>query len=167
MRNESRCNGILTPLGCCALLFLALGFECRAAEEETPEWAEEGRNTLALYLGGAHSGGDNGFSVGLDYERRLNRRFGVGGVAEVTAGDFRAGIIALPLSWHPSKNLKLLVAPGVEVTPEDHSGELLVRLGGEYGFALGKGFEVAPALVFDFTREETTVVYGVNLARRF
>jgi hypothetical protein len=161
---------VVPPLGC-ALLSLALGSglgDCRAAEEQQdPEWAEEGRNELALFLGGARSGDENGFSVGLDYERRLNRRFGIGGVAESTGGDFRDGIVGIPLCWHPWKELKLLAAPGVEFAPSERSDEFLVRFGGEYGFDIGKGFEIAPSLYFDFTREERTVVLGASFAKRF
>jgi len=43
----------------------------------------------------------------------------------------------------------------------------LFRIGAEYGFAIGKGFEIAPALNFDFTDEETAVVYGLGFAKKF
>lgn len=131
------------------------------------EWAEEGRNDLGLFLGVTHARDGNGFSAGLDYERRLNRRFGIGGTIEYTGNDFREGIAVVSFNWHPWKELKLLVAPGIQVQVQDDSGNYLLRLGGEYGFGIGKGFEIAPALNFDFNREEIVTVFGLVFAKRF
>ena len=154
---------------CCASLMAASVVatpECRAAEKETEEWAEEGQNELGLFLGETRRDGEGGFSVGLDYERRLSRRIGIGGVLEHTGGDLRDGIAGVPVCWHPWRELKILIAPGVEFS-QDESDEFLVRLGAEYGFDVGKGFEIAPALNFDRTSGETSVVYGVSLAKSF
>jgi len=137
------------------------------AQGEAMEWAEEGRNDLGLFLGVTDSDGENGFSVGLDYERRLSRGFGIGGVIEYTGNDYRDGIVAASFNWHAWKELKLLAAPGVEVNRADGSDAFLFRIGAEYGFAIGKGFEIAPALNFDFTSDETSVVYGLSFARKF
>jgi hypothetical protein len=138
-----------------------------AAQGESEEWAEEGRNDLGLFLGDTYADGEHGFSVGLDYERRLSRRFGIGGVIEYTGSDLRDGIAAVSVNWHPWKELKLLAAPGVEVEREDGSDGFLFRIGAEYGFGIGKGFEIAPALNFDFTSDESSVVYGLSFARTF
>ena len=92
-------------VGLCASL--ALGPQpVRAAGEETTqgeseEWAEEGLNDLGLFLGVTHAYGESGFSVGLDYERRLSRRFGIGGVIEYTDNDFRDGIAAVSVKLAP------------------------------------------------------------------
>ena len=133
-----------TSIGCiaclCALLAMALAQQpIRAAGDESAqgkaeEWAEEGRNDLGLFLGVTDSDGDSGFSVGLDYERRLSRGFGIGGVIEYTGNDYRYGLVAASCRWHAWKELKLLAAP---------------------------------ALNFDFTTYETSVVYGLSFARTF
>jgi hypothetical protein len=166
-----------TSIGCiaclCALLAMvpasrparAAGDE--SAQDKGEEWAEDGRNDLSLFLGVTDSDGDKGFSVGLDYERRLSRGFGIGGVIEYTGNDYRDGVVAASFNWHAWKELKLLAAPGVEIDHADGSDAFLFRIGAEYGFAIGKGFEIAPALNFDFTSDETSVVYGLSFARKF
>jgi hypothetical protein len=63
--------------------------------------------------------------------------------------------------------LKILAAPGVEVEREDGSDGFLFRVGAEYGFGIGKGFEIAPALNFDFTSDETAIVWGLAFAKKF
>ena len=164
-----------TSIGCivclCVLLALApkpiRAADDEAAQGEAEEWAEEGFNDLSLFLGVTSADGENGFSVGLDYERRLSRGFGIGGVIEYTGSDFRDGIAAVSFNWHPWKELKVLAAPGVEVERADGSDAFLFRIGAEYGIAIGRGFEVAPALNFDFTSDDTAVVYGVSFAKSF
>ena len=127
---------------------------------------EESRNELGWFLGAAFSEGESAASIGIDYERRLSRRFGVGGLAEYTGGDFRDGILGVPFTWHVRRELKVYAAAGMEF---DRGGEdfFLIRLGAGYGFDLGKGLEVAPAVNIDFTSEETTLVLGASLAWGF
>jgi hypothetical protein len=85
-----------TSIGCiaclCVLLAMALAPQpIRAAGDESAQgkaedWAEEGRNDLSLFIGVTRAGGESGLGLGLDYERRLSRRFGIGGVIEYTGG---------------------------------------------------------------------------------
>lgn len=147
-----------------ALILTGMGAEKVMAEEETEE---EGRNELALFLGGTHTSEDDAFSVGLDYEYRVNRLFGIGGVVEYTGADFRDWIVGLPLCLHPWRELKVFLAPGVDFDRPDGETYFLLRVGTEYGFAIGNGFEIAPALNVDFTSEETALVYGLSFARKF
>ena len=67
-----------------------------AEGENAAEWAEEGRHELGLFLGVTDKKGDTGFSAGLDYEYRLSRRFGIGGLLEYTGSDFRDGVVGVP-----------------------------------------------------------------------
>lgn len=152
-------------LGLCALL--ALAPQSVRAKEAEEEWAKEGRNEIGPYLGFASAGGDHGLSVGLDYERRLTRRFGIGAVLEYTSGDFREGLAAVSFDWHPWKELKLFVAPGIEVDREDGTNGALLRLGAEYGLAIAERMEIAPGVAVDFSDENTTVVIGAVLAWKF
>jgi hypothetical protein len=135
--------------------------------EDAVEWAEEGRHELGLFLGVTDKKGDTGFSVGLDYEYRLSEMFGIGGFLEYTGSDFRDGIVGVPFYVHPWKELKLVAAPGVEIEAEDGSESFLVRVGAEYGFGIGRGFEIAPALYLDFTSEDVAIVAGAAIARSF
>jgi hypothetical protein len=136
--------------------------------EEAAEWAEEGRHGLGLFLGVTAKEGDAGPSTGIDYEYRLNEMFGIGGVLELTFADFREGIAGVPIYWHAWRELKLVVAPGIEFTPPlDGTGEFLLRVGGEYGFGAPRGFDIAPALYFDFTSKAAAYVFGATVAKTF
>ena len=138
-----------------------------AEHENGEEWAEEGRHELGLFLGITTKEGETGVSVGLDYEYRLSRLFGIGGVAEYTGADFREGLLGVPFYWHAWKELKLVAAPAVEIEPAERSGEFVVRLGGEYGFPVRSGTEIAPALYFDVSSEDVAVVVGATVATSF
>ena len=150
----------------CALLLFAT-WPVHAEQDSTDEWATEGRNELGPYLGFASASGDHGLSVGLDYERRLTRLFGVGVVLEYTDGDFRDGLAAISFDWHVWKELKIFAAPGIEVEREDGSSGALLRLGVDYGFPIAPRLEIVPAAAIDFSDENTTVVLGAVLAWKF
>jgi hypothetical protein len=60
-----------------------LAGESGAGDREKPEWAEEGRNEIAIFLGVTEAQDfERGFSVGVEYERRLSRLVGIGAAAE-------------------------------------------------------------------------------------
>lgn len=73
------------------------------------------------------------FTLGLDYEYRLNRRWGIGALIDYAGGDFRSWVAGVPLFLHPGGGWKLLVAPGFE-DKEDEDREFLVRAGVLYDF---------------------------------
>jgi len=151
-----------------AMLTILAAGKCFAAEEGKPaDRTVEERNDLGLFLGGTHTSDEDGFSVGIDYERRLSHLFGIGGVIEYTAGDVREGVSVLPFVWHAWKELKLVGAPGTWFSSGSASDEIMLRLGGEYGFEIGRGYELAPGLFFDLTQEETAIVYGASFAKSF
>ena len=137
-----------------------------ASPGDTEDWARDGRNELGIFAGVTSGAGDVGPSLGLDYEYRLNRHFGIGGFIELTGADFRDGVIGVPFFWHVWGDLTLLAAPGVEIESDSSSASALLRLGGEYGFEMGKGWEVVPGLYFDFS-DDTVVVYGLNFTMKF
>jgi hypothetical protein len=130
------------------------------------EWARGGRNELGIFAGVASGGGDVGPGLGLRYEYRLSRRFGIGGLVELTGADSRDGVVGLPFFWHVREELKVLAAPGVEFEPDGSSTSALVRVGGEYGFEMTRGWKVAPGLFVDFG-DETVVVYGLTFTLGF
>jgi hypothetical protein len=108
---------------------------------------------------------EEAFTLGLDYEYRLNRRWGVGALIDFAGGDFRSWVAGMPVFLHPGRGWKLLLAPGVE-DKEDEDGEFLVRVGVLYDFEVGR-FTIAPALQVDFVDDEEVLVYGVNIGKGF
>ena len=157
------------------LVFLLLGVAqppVRAEPAETgakerPEWAEDGRDELAVFVGVTDVAGDPGPSLGLDYEHRFMRLFGLGATVEYTSADLRDWLLAVSFNWHVWKELKLFAAPGAELEKKDGSDSFVLRLGVEYGFDIGKKWEVAPALNVDFTSDDTAIVIGAGFARKF
>jgi len=138
-----------------------------AREGSGPQWAEDGRNEIAIYLGITDVAGDSGPSLGLDYEYRFSRLFGLGGTIEWTGADLRDGLVVVSFDWHVWKEMKVFIAPGVEIEGRDGSDLFAVRIGIEYGFDIGKGWEVAPGLSFDFTSEDTALVVGAAFGTKF
>ena len=112
-----------------------------------------------------HGHSETGFSVGLDYEFRFVRRWGVGGVLEgVLFSDVRDLVFAVPLSWHPIDALKLSAGPGLET--DGHHNEFLFRFSMAYGFEVWK-YSLSPELAVDITEEAETLVFGLSFGRGF
>ena len=164
------------------LLTLTLAFvpvaaadEHGAAEEEHSEGEHHDfhRNHLSFFLGvtdgrEAEGGGeeDAADTLGLDYERRLTRVFGVGLLLEFVGGDQREGVVGIPVTFHAGRAAKFLLAPGVERNLEIDDYEFLVRVGFAYDFEVGR-ITLAPALNVDLVDGEQIYVYGVNIGWGF
>jgi hypothetical protein len=161
-------RGILVLLALLGLTQpLIWGESGESGDDSGPEWAKDGRNELAVFVGVTDADGDSGGSLGIDYEYRLGPLFGIGGTIEYTGADVREGVVAVSFDWHVWRELKVFVAPGAEIELEDGSDEFLVRVGIEYGFDIGKGWEAAPAVNFDVTSDEDAIVLGVSFGRKF
>ncbi|MEH6593591.1 MAG: hypothetical protein V7746_25210 [Halioglobus sp.] len=154
-----------------SLLLLFSVFSSLVLAEDRNGTAVEGhgehfhKNMAGVVVGITHGGRrKNGPALGLEYERRFNDSFGVGGVIEYTGGDAEVWVAAIPFAYHTG-HWKFYVAPGVE--DGHHGTEELLRLGGEYAFELSSGWEVAPQLNVDFVDCEDVWVFGVLFARVF
>ena len=121
-------------------------------------------NLLALFVGVTYEGSsENGFALGIEYERRLNESFGVGVLAEHTFGDLDSWVYAVPFAFHTGR-WKFYVAPGVE--DGDQGSESLVRLGAEYAYEVG-AWEISPQLDVDLVDGEVVPVLGVTFGKGF
>ncbi len=134
-------------------------------------------------------GHDPEFTLGLDYERRLSLHWGVGGLIDYAGGDLRNTLFAVPVFWHPTRDWKIIAAPGIEFhsgrgstahgeggtgKSEGSQGEadedetyFLFRLGTTYHFHLTENWDVAPALFIDFVNGERVWVYGLGFSREW
>jgi hypothetical protein len=119
-------------------------------------------NLLAVFFGVTEEGREEGFAVGIEYERRLNKSFGIGLLAERT-GELDLNVYAIPFAFHAGA-WKLYAAPGIE--DGEHGSESLIRLGIEYGFEVGQ-FEIAPQLDVDFVDGEEVYVMGITIGKGF
>ena len=124
-------------------------------------------NAIGFFLGFAteEAGSrENGLALGVEYERRLNRQFGIGAIVEHTYGDLDVWVYAVSFAYHTG-SWRLYAAPGIEDT--HHGSEGMLRLGVEYGIPVG-GWEIAPQFDIDFVeREAEVLVIGVTFARGF
>ena len=73
----------------------------------------------------------------------------------------------MSFNFHVWKELKVFVATGAEIELADGGDDFLVRLGIEYAFDIGGKWEAAPAVNFDVTSDEDTIVIGVGFGRKF
>lgn len=122
-------------------------------------------HTLGVFIGDTTETRRNqGLTLGLEYEYRMNERFGVGAIFEHVAGDFDTNVVVLPVALHRGP-WKLYAGPGVEDSEEEGS-TFLMRVGLEYGFHFD-AYEVSPQIDVDFVDGEHLFIFGVTIARPF
>jgi hypothetical protein len=165
-RTKMPLKSTMCIVSCLLLITLIAG----PALSEEPGYShhEEGyenSNDVALFLGGSHHKNENGFSVGLDYEHRLNSILGVGGLVEYSAGDFDSWVVAAPLFVHPYGGFRLIFAPGFET--KESKSNFLFRTGLAYQFEIGHKWSISPEYNVDFVHHETVHVYGVSFGFGF
>lgn len=104
-------------------------------------------------------------TFGIEYERRLSERFGIGALVEHAFGDLDFTIYAIPFAWHAGP-WKWYVAPGIENSDHHSGNEFLLRVGVEYGFEIGD-YEIAPQFDVDFVDGEEVLVLALTFGRGF
>lgn len=137
--------------------------------ENSDHHAAHHRHHVAVLLGGAvrseHGETESGFAFGIEYEYRLHRLVGVGGLLEVATGDLRDVIFIAPVSLRPWRGLRLIAAPGAEI-PGSGDAEFLFRLGAAYLFPVGQ-FSLGPEFNVDLVAGHPTYVAGLALGFGF
>jgi len=127
------------------------------------------RNMAELFLGNTYEdadhGSENGFTVGITYERRLSELLGFGGFYEYAAGDFDKWSIGVPLFIHPHEGWRFALAPGLE--HRDSDDEFLFRTGVAYEFELSEQWVMIPEFNFDFVDGEEALVFGISFGFGF
>ena len=155
------------------MLYVALtASHLYATEMDSPEHREAEHyhhNVIELFLGNTYEDGDhgseNGFTVGLVYERRFSELLGIGGFYEYASGDFDKWSIGIPFFLHPYKGWRFQLAPGLEYR---HSKEeFLFRIGAAYEFMLSGHWFFMPEVAVDFVDGEEAFVYGIALGYGF
>jgi hypothetical protein len=137
-------------------------------------------NELALVLAGTyeHESEKSYFTFGVEYERRIGRRFGIGVAGEYVT-DVDAFILVGTFEFRPVPALKLFAGPGFESKPEEHhepvspepdrKTDFLLRMGAGYSVELGGHYSLTPFVAFDLLAGEggRAWVYGVSFGRGF
>ena len=156
------------------------GEEHAASEENEAigEHGEEGehdghefhRNHVVLFLGfteGEEHHGEKGnpdFTIGFDYERRLSKRFGFGGMVDWVVEGNREWLVGVPAFIHIAKNGKFTLSPAVHRVRETEETEFLFRFGFNWNFKVGK-FTLAPFIAYDVTEGQDFTILGAAIGK--
>jgi hypothetical protein len=162
MPNLYSARSLLITLGLGVLTLLA------SAGASASEDSHEGfhRNFLAVFAGITDEDRrERAATLGIEYERRLSERFGIGALVEHAYGDLDFTIYAIPFAWHTG-HWKWYVAPGIENSDHHSGNEFLLRLGVEYAFEVG-AYELLPQFDVDFVDGEEVLVLGLTFGRGF
>jgi hypothetical protein len=123
------------------------------------------KNTGRVFVGYTTERGGGGVTVGGQYEVRLNDQFGVGGLVDLVFASKFSVVGAAAFFWHPLPNLVVLGAPGYSWSRKD---EFITRVGASYEFELkDRSLSIAPALYVDLIADDTPVIAGVYISKKF
>jgi hypothetical protein len=127
---------------------------------------EAHENHVSLLIGATTnlSHDETSFTLGVDYERRLNPRWGTGLFGEVTFADETEVIIGVPAIHHLKGGIDLIAGIGAEFV--DGESEFLLRLGGAYKVER-KGLSIGPFLYWDTVSGDSALVYGLGIGKSF
>ena len=136
-----------------------------AGRGESSHDHHDAHHTLGIFIGDTSEDRleRNGGTLGIEYEYRFNRTFGVGVTAERVFGNFDTDVLVIPVAYHMGP-WKAYAGPGLEFV--DGEQETLIRVGLEYGFEAGD-WEISPQVDLDFVSDERLFIFGVVFAKKF
>ena len=136
-----------------------------AKDKEEHHWQDTPHHLSAL-LGITYTRTwGNAFTVGVDYEYRVNDFLGVGVVAEYAGEDFDAYTLILVADLHITNSAIVQIGPGVEFHGS-HKMEV-VRVGALYEMEMS-GFTFSPQLHYDYHRNhKSALVAGFAIGFSF
>jgi len=156
---------LATTLAFISAALVLVAWPAGAADE--PDQEPERRNEVAFFMGATDDDQEVAFTLGVDYEYRFARRFGLGGLVDFALGDLRSVVLGVPGFFHPSERWKLFAAPGFE--RREGENNFLVRLGAGYSFDVGP-VDLEPSFMVDFVDEDEVsevFILGVALVWEF
>jgi hypothetical protein len=172
-----------------------VGAQEHAAPHEPAAHAAHGkehfhRNFLGILIGGTYESEekDTFFTLGVEYERLFNPRFAVVlGVEYISEVD--ALVLVAPFVYRHGSGLRLFTGPGLELKARRHGADpephgegaavpgdrlpseeenlFLWRFGLGYNFGISERYTIAPAVDFDFVREDGHWVQAIVFAVTF
>jgi opacity protein-like surface antigen len=152
-----------------ALLVLLVPVKIPAEEagHGSKEKGLENRHGIELFIGNTHDDGEDGFTVGLGYEYRLNQLLGIGGMVEYAGGNLKDWFLAVPFLLHPYKGWRFYVAPGVAIH-NSNVDEFLFRVGASYEFEIGKKWAITPGINVNFVDNSSeALIFGLSFGYKF
>ena len=142
------------------VLVIALLTTPQAIAQVDVEFNQEERHHISTFLGGTDllETTETAFTLGLDYEYRVNRLLGAGAVLEHAFGDLNSTTFLVVADIHIWRGLVTQIGPGFEVTNgETH---FAARFGALYEFVFDENLTVSPQIHYDIS-EENSLVFGL------
>ncbi len=130
------------------------------------------RHHISGFAGGVYERTEGGSAAfGLDYMYRLpyfGDYISIGALFETTTHVTKPMLFAVPFQVHPYKGLRVIVAPGFEVSHREHKWTpwFLLRAGGAYDIHFGS-WAIGPEMYADFSRGEIAGIFGGSLGYGF
>lgn len=133
-------------------------------DQFAPEEVEK-LHHVEVFLGNTHTEeGVDAFSIGGEYEYRMNPLLGIGVLGEYAFEDVDSWVFGVPLTIHPGAGWQLVAMPGVELEGDETT--FLFRVGVGYEFELEQ-FTIKPEFNADFVDDEVDLVFGASLGFGF
>jgi hypothetical protein len=118
------------------------------------------RNTIAGFIGiTGEDRRERAFTLGLEYERRISKTFGVVLSLERAMGDLDFTVLTVPFAWHRGP-WTFSAGPGIEFPDHEGENEFVVRGSVLYTFERS-GYELAPKFAVDFVDGEVVLIGGL------
>lgn len=108
--------------------------------------------------------GQNAFTVGLDYEYRLDQLWGLAALFDNAGDGIQTTVIAVGAILHPVGGLKLQAAPGLDF--HGSKEEFVIRFGVLYDFQVGN-WTLGPAAYLDVLEAKESLIFGMSFGRGF
>ena len=160
----------IRPAGMLVLvLALLTAIPARAADSGATEHAghHDSRHHVETVLGLAWNDGKNAGSIGIEYEYRFTKKYGVAVFLDTTYRGFDLEALGALFTAHPSKGWKAFAGLGSERKLDEGKDKALARLGAAYAFHVGNG-SIGPVVAYDFLEDSSDVVYlGVAIGFGF
>jgi hypothetical protein len=159
-------KAIRTPACALAGLLLAATLAAPATAQDSARHTERPHH-LSAVIGGTHipHEDETAFTLGVDYEYRLNQTLGLGFVAEHAFGPISSTTLLAVADIHIAGGFAIQTGPGVEfVNDESH---FVTRLGALYEFEIGEDVTLAPQLHYDFSSHENAIVFAIAIGTAF
>jgi hypothetical protein len=169
MGNSARAfdRGLVRSLALSCIGSVGLSGAAQAEEEHGEELSP---HHLSVIVAGTVDDDEEAFTLGLDYEYRVNELLGVGAIAEYVFEDLDAWTLLGVADIHVWRGFAIQTGPGVEFIDgdgeEQDEEEFVYRIGALYEFEIDR-FTVSPQVHYDITTGKDAVVFGFAFGVNF
>jgi hypothetical protein len=110
--------------------------------------------------------GASDFTIGIDYERRLSKVFGIGVLADWVIEGNREYMVGIPLFLHAGRHAKFELAPAVRHLTHSGENQFVFRTAFLWDFHVGK-MSISPGVFYDFSEGQDFLAFGLGFGTGF